>query len=134
MLDTIATENPHPALLQVETPRSGPALRQQNRYALLRLETESVVVTDTTGASPVSVADLLTALPDPFCEIESTLLWHLATVHGDVVARLVSRLPAQWRRGPIRPSASTGTVCNFGSRTTTATVTSGCRSIARWTT
>lgn len=103
VLDTIATENPDPTLLQVETPRSGPALRQQHRYTLLRLETESVVVTDTTGASPVSVADLLAARPDPFCEIESTLLWHLATVHGDVVARLVSRLPAQWRRGAIRP-------------------------------
>lgn len=103
VLDEIATENPDPTLLQVHTPRSGSALKQENRYALLRLETESVVVTDPTGAAPVGVAELLAARPDPFCEIESTLLWHLTTAHGDVVARLVSRLPSQLRRGPIRP-------------------------------
>ncbi len=43
------------------------------------------------------------ARPDPFCEIESTLLWHLTTAHNDVVARLVSRLPAPLRRGQVRP-------------------------------
>jgi hypothetical protein len=103
MLDLIATENPSPAFLQVETPRSSPAHREDTRYTLLRLEIESVVVTDATGAEPVSVADLLAARPDPFCEIESTLLWHLTTAHTDVVARLVSRLPAQLRRGQVRP-------------------------------
>lgn len=103
LLDLIATENPNPALLQVETPKSGPPSDDDVRYTLLRLEIDSVVVTDATGAEPVSVADLLTARPDPFCEIESTLLWHLATAHNDVVARLVSRLPAPLRRGHVRP-------------------------------
>ncbi|OSC41484.1 DUF2470 domain-containing protein [Mycobacterium decipiens] len=102
-LDLIAAENPNPALLQVENPRSGPPNEAQSRYTLLRLEIESVVVTDATGAEPVTVADLLTARPDPFCEIESTLLWHLTTAHNDVVARLVSRLPAPLRRGLVRP-------------------------------
>jgi hypothetical protein len=31
------------------------------------------------------------------------LLWHLDNAHGDVVARLVSRLPAPLRRGHVRP-------------------------------
>ncbi|BDB45740.1 MULTISPECIES: DUF2470 domain-containing protein [Mycobacterium] len=103
LLDLIATENPDPALLQVDTPRSGPARDDETRYTLLRLAIDSVVVTDATGAEPVSVGDLLAARPDPFCEIESTLLWHLATAHNDVVARLVSRLPAPLRRGQVRP-------------------------------
>lgn len=102
-LDLIATEWPHPALLQIDTPRCGPADPGEPRYTLLRLEIESVVVTDATGAEPVSVADLLTARPDPFCEVESTLLRHLDTAHNDVLARLVSRLPAPLRRGRVRP-------------------------------
>jgi uncharacterized protein DUF2470 len=101
-LDQIAAENPNPVLLQVETPRSAPC-EGELRYRLLRLEIASVVVTDATGAEPVSVADLLAARPDPFCEIESSLLWHLDTVHNDVVARLVSKLPAPLRRGQVRP-------------------------------
>jgi hypothetical protein len=103
MLDLIAAEHPNPALLQVETPRSAVASDSDPRYILLRLEIASVVVTDATGAEPVGVTDLLAARPDPFCEIESGLLWHLDTVHNDVVARLVSRLPAPLRRGPVRP-------------------------------
>lgn len=106
VLDLIATENPNPVLLQVETPKSRPADEADPddvRYILLRLEIASVVVTDATGAEPVDIEDLLAARPDPFCEIESTLLWHLATAHNDVVARLVSRLPAPLRRGQVRP-------------------------------
>ena len=102
-LDLIATEYPNPALLQVETPRSRPSDSDETRYELMRLEITSVVVTDATGAEPVSVTALLEARPDPFCEIESGLLWHLATAHNDVVARLVSRLPAPLRRGQVRP-------------------------------
>jgi uncharacterized protein DUF2470 len=103
-LDLIATEYPNPALLQVETPMSiPPSDREEPRYTLMRLEIASVVVTDATGAEPVSVEALLAARPDPFCEIESTLLWHLATAHNDVVARLVSKLPAPLRRGQVRP-------------------------------
>jgi hypothetical protein len=103
ILDLIATEYPTPALLQVETPRSMPLDGEQTRYTLLRLEIASVVVTDATGAEPVSVEDLLAARPDPFCEIESSLLRHLENAHSDVVARLVSRLPAPLRRGHVRP-------------------------------
>jgi hypothetical protein len=105
-LDLIAAENPDPVLLQVETPMSGPSGLSggdETRYTLLRLEIASVVVTDATGAEPVSSTDLLSARPDPFCEIESTLLWHLESAHGDVVARLVSKLPASLRRGKVRP-------------------------------
>jgi hypothetical protein len=103
VLDQIAAEYPNPALLQVETPRSAPSADDEPRYALLRLQIASVVVTDATGAEPVSVADLLAARPDPFCEIESSLLWHLETAHNDVVARLASKLPAPLRRGQVRP-------------------------------
>jgi hypothetical protein len=103
-LDLIAAENPLPVLLQVETPLSAPCGDQEDvRYTLMRLEIASVVVTDATGAEPVGVADLLAAAPDPFCEIESALLWHLSTAHSDVLARLVSRLPAALRRGQVRP-------------------------------
>lgn len=102
-LDLIASENPNPALLQVDTPHSAPADDGEARYALVRLDIGSVVVTDATGAEAVNVTDLLAARPDPFCEVESTLLWHLATAHNDVVARLVSRLPAPLRRGHVRP-------------------------------
>ncbi|SOX56650.1 hypothetical protein MAAFP003_5358 [Mycobacterium ahvazicum] len=102
-LDLIASECPHPALLQVDTPKCLPACPGEDRYTLLRLEVASVVVTDATGAEPVDIRDLLAARPDPFCEIESSLLWHLDKAHSDVVARLVSRLPAQLRRGHVRP-------------------------------
>lgn len=102
-LDVIASECPHPALLQVDTPKCMPACPGEDRYTLLRLEVASVVVTDATGAEPVDIGDLLAARPDPFCEIESSLLWHLDKAHGDVVARLVSRLPAPLRRGHVRP-------------------------------
>ncbi len=101
MLDLIAAEYPNPALLQVETPRSAPS--QDPRYTLFRLEIASVVVTDATGAEPVGVADLLAARPDPFCDVEAGLLWHLDTAHNDVVARLVSKLPPPLRRGQVRP-------------------------------
>jgi hypothetical protein len=102
-LDLIATECANPALLQVDTPQSLPSNPHDTRYSLLRLEIDSVVVTDATGAEPVSVDALLAARPDPFCEVESSLLWHLDNAHADVVARLVSRLPAPLRRGQVRP-------------------------------
>jgi hypothetical protein len=102
-LDLIAADYPNPVLLQVDTPKSMRSHGKETRYTLLRLEIASVVVTDATGAEPVSTEDLLAARPDPFWEIESTLLWHLDTAHNDVVARLVSRLPAPLRRGQVRP-------------------------------
>lgn len=103
MLDLIAAECPNPALLGIDTPRRAAGDHDEPRYTLLRLEIASVVVTDATGAEPVSVGDLLDARPDPFCALESSLLWHLDTAHSDVLARLVSRLPAPLRRGHVRP-------------------------------
>ncbi|OBK33647.1 DUF2470 domain-containing protein [Mycobacterium sp. 1245111.1] len=103
MLDLIAAEHPHPSLLQVRTPESGPVAAGDTQYLLARLEIESVVVTDATGAEAVDSAALLAARPDPFCAFESCWIRHLDTAHRDVVARLASRLPARLRRGDIRP-------------------------------
>jgi hypothetical protein len=101
LLDRIAAEN----LLQIQTPACTPT-DDDTRYALLRLQIDSVVVTDTSGAESVEVAALLAAQPDPFCAIESCWLRHLDSAHrGDVLARLASKLPAPLRRGQVRPLA-----------------------------
>jgi Protein of unknown function (DUF2470) len=102
-LDRIAAEHPNPALLQVLTPESGPVATGGPRYLLARLEIESVVVTDATGAEAVDVRTLLAARPDPLCAVESCWIRHLDTAHRDVVARLAARLPARLRRGDVRP-------------------------------
>ena len=102
-LDLIAAEHPHPALLQVQTPESRPVSEGDTQYLLARLEIESVVVTDATGAEAVDSAALLAARPDPFCAFESCWIRHLDTAHRDVVARLAARLSAPLRRGDIRP-------------------------------
>lgn len=104
MLDLIAAEHPNPALLQMQTPESGPVDAGDTRYVLARLEIESVVVTDATGAEAVDAAALLAARPDPFCAFESCWIRHLDTAHRDVVARLAARLPARLRRdADVRP-------------------------------
>jgi Protein of unknown function (DUF2470) len=105
LLDLIASEHPHPALLQVQMPGSAPVADSDDdtRYLLARLEIESVVVTDATGAEAVDAAALLAARPDPFCAFESCWIRHLDTAHRDVVARLAARLPARLRRGDVRP-------------------------------
>jgi hypothetical protein len=102
-LDLIAADDPNPVLLQVETPKFTQCDRDETRYTLFRLEIESVVVADATGAEPVTTQDLLAAAPDPFCEVESSLLRHWDTAHNDVLARLASRVPAPLRRGQVRP-------------------------------
>jgi Protein of unknown function (DUF2470) len=106
MLDLIAAEHPHPALLQVQMPGSAPVADRcahDTRYLLARLEIESVVVTDATGAEAVDAAAVLAARPDPFCAFESCWIRHLDTAHRDVIARLATRLPACLRRGDVRP-------------------------------
>jgi Protein of unknown function (DUF2470) len=107
LLDRIAAVHPNPALLQVHAPGSRPvALKGEDdtRYLLARLEIDSVVVTDATGAEAVDVGTLLAARPDPFCAFESCWIRHLDTAHRDVVARLAARLPARLRRdGDVRP-------------------------------
>ena len=101
MLDLIATEDPNPALLQVN---SGHARTEGDaRYALLRLEIDSVVVADSTGAESIGVSALLGARPDPFCSMESCWLQHMDSAHREVVDRLASRLPISLRRGRVRP-------------------------------
>ncbi|MGH3958699.1 DUF2470 domain-containing protein [Mycobacterium sp.] len=102
-LDRIADEDANPALLQVQTAISAPPAADDTAYTLLRLQVDSVVVTDATGAEAVEVAALLAARPDPLCAIESCWIRHLDTSHRDVVARLASRLPARLRRGDVRP-------------------------------
>jgi Protein of unknown function (DUF2470) len=101
LLDLIAAEDPNPALLQVN---SGPSCGEgDTRYALIRLEIESVVVADSTGAESVGVGTLLGARPDPFCAMETCWLQHMESAHRDVVDRLASRLPTALRRGRVRP-------------------------------
>ncbi len=95
LLDLIAASNPHPALLEVNSTRG--------QDVLMRLEIESVVAADSTGAESISVAGLLGALPDPFCAMESAWLQHLDAEHRDVVDRLASRLPGALRNGRVRP-------------------------------
>lgn len=100
LLDLIAAEHPNPALLQVNTAASKV---DDAPLVLLRLEVESVVVADATGAESVGVSALLAARPDPFCVMESCWLQHLEAAHRDVVERLSDRLPAALRRGRVRP-------------------------------
>jgi hypothetical protein len=92
MVDMIAADHPNPALLDVGSGQD-----------LCLLEVESVVVADAAGAENVGLHDLLTAQPDPFCEFESTWLRHLDNDHPEVLARLAGKLPAQLRRGRVRP-------------------------------
>ena len=131
LLDLIAAEDPNPALLQVI--RSHGRLDGDTRFAV-RLEVESVVVADATGAEAVGVSTLLEAQPDPFCAMESCWLQHIEAAHRDVVARLATRLPRHCAAAGSGRSAWTATVCGCGSRTTTATTMSGCRSPNRSTT
>jgi uncharacterized protein DUF2470 len=99
ILDLIAMREPNPALLQVDRDGTG----QPAERMLARLEIESVVVADSTGAESVSVSALLAAQPDPFCALESCWLQHISADHRDVIDRLASKLPAPLRRGQVRP-------------------------------
>lgn len=103
LLDLIAREDPNPVLLQVDSGQDRTTAATDTRYALMRLEIESVVVADATGAESVAVGALLGARPDPFCAMESSWLQHLDSAHRDVVDRLAVRLPAALRRGRVRP-------------------------------
>ena len=114
LLDLIATEHPNPALLQVNT--ADEADGDDTALALMRLEIESVVVADSTGAESVGVSALLQARPDPFCVMESCWLQHLEAAHREVVDRLADRLPTHVaarprsaaRARPVRRSAAGG--------------------------
>jgi hypothetical protein len=101
LLDLIAMADPNPALLQVNSSLS--STEDDSRHALMRLEIESVVVADATGAEAVALSALLGADPDPFCAMESCWLQHMESAHRDVVERLATRLPTTLRRGRVRP-------------------------------
>ena len=98
MLDLVASENPHPALLQVNA-----GADREDPHTLVRLEIESVVVADATGAESVPVGALLDARPDPFYAMESHWVQHMESAHRDMVDRLASRLPITLRHGHVRP-------------------------------
>ncbi len=100
LADLIAAADPNPALLQINTADNADG---DPRLTLVRLEVESVVVADSTGAEAVGVGSLLQASPDPFCVMESCWLQHLEVAHRDVIDRLADRLPTTLRRGRVRP-------------------------------
>jgi hypothetical protein len=105
LLDSIAADDPNPALLQVQTARTahrGPH-PHDTCYALWRLQLVSVVVADGSGAEPVGVGELLGARPDPFSAMERCWLAHLDTAHPELIARLAARVPARLRRGTVHP-------------------------------
>ena len=101
LLDLIAVKDPNPALLQVNTKPQ--AVHGDTGCVLMRLEVESVVVADSTGAEAVGVSALLGARPDPFCAMESCWLQHIDSAHREVVDRLATRLPMTLRRAQVRP-------------------------------
>lgn len=90
----VAEEHPDPALLDIG-----------HTSTLLRLVLDSAVVADAAGAESVSVDDLRTARPDPFCAMESAWIQHMDTDHADLVARMARHLPARLQRGRIHPLA-----------------------------
>jgi hypothetical protein len=100
LLDLVAAADPNPALLQVNTTDTAGG---DTRLTLVRLEVESVVVADSTGAEAVGVSALQQARPDPFCGMEYCWLQHLEAAHRDVIDRLADRLPTTLRRGRVRP-------------------------------
>ena len=102
ILDLIAAQNPNPALLQVDREGWAGTAERADRM-LARLEVESVVVADSTGAESVGVSALLAARPDPFCALESCWLRHIWSDHPDVISRLAAKLPAPLRRGHVSP-------------------------------
>ncbi|ODR18169.1 DUF2470 domain-containing protein [Mycolicibacterium porcinum] len=103
LLDLVAAENPNPALLQVNSKSRPDTEHDDDNYTLMRLEIESVVVADSTGAESVGLGALLQARPDPFCAMESGWLQHMESSHRDVVERLATRLPMTLRQGRVRP-------------------------------
>ncbi len=76
LLDLIATEDPNPALLQVNS--GDTRVETDDRYALMRLEIDSVVVADSTGAESVGLSALLGRAAGPVLR-DGVLL---AATHG----------------------------------------------------
>lgn len=91
LLDAIATQHPHPALLDVG-----------HRDTLLVVAVESIVFADTTGAENVDHNAVLSARPDPFCHAEFAWVHHLQQHHPEMVERLRLHLPRRQRQGRIK--------------------------------
>ncbi|GAA1482308.1 DUF2470 domain-containing protein [Gordonia sinesedis] len=88
----IATEHPSGGLLDIGHGRS-----------MLRLQVDTAVVASGSGAASVPAVDLVDARPDPFWEYEADWIAHLDSDHADIVGRLARKLPAEMRRGRVRP-------------------------------
>lgn len=91
VIDAIAAENPHPALLDIG-----------HRDTLLLMNVESVVFADASGAETVDPHAVLAARPDPFCGVEAAWVRHLHDHHAEMVERLRLHLPRGKRQGRIR--------------------------------
>jgi hypothetical protein len=90
----VAAERPDPVLLDVG-----------HHLTLLRLNLDSAVVADTTGAEPVDRLPLLACSPDPFWNHEQQWLAHLDSAHSNMLDLIAQRLPAALRGGRVRPLA-----------------------------
>lgn len=90
----VAAEFPHPQLLDVG-----------HGATLLRLVVGTAVLADATGAESVRAEQVRSALPDPFCEVESAWLQHLDADHPDILEQLARRLPPSLRTGDVHPLA-----------------------------
>ncbi|WP_280502913.1 DUF2470 domain-containing protein [Nocardia farcinica] len=90
----VAEEYPHPQLLDVG-----------HGATLLRLVVGTAVVADATGAESVPAAQVRTAAPDPFCQLEAAWLQHLDADHPDILAQLARKLPPRLRTGDVHPLA-----------------------------
>lgn len=90
----VAAELPHPQLLDVG-----------HGATLLRLVIGTAVLADATGAESVPAAQVRSALPDPFCQMEAAWLHHLDADHPDIIEQLARRLPPRLRTGDVHPLA-----------------------------
>ncbi|GAB16842.1 hypothetical protein GOEFS_015_00390 [Gordonia effusa NBRC 100432] len=88
----IATDHPDDGLLDIG-----------HGYSLLRLQVDSAVIANSSGAASVSADILACADPDPFWEYETGWITHLDSDHGDLVGQLARKLPAELRTGRVRP-------------------------------
>jgi hypothetical protein len=71
--------------------------------SLARLTPASFVLADAEGTQSLRPHVFSAAGPDPFLEYEGRWLRHLETDHPDVLGQLAKHLPADLRRGRIRP-------------------------------
>lgn len=94
LITQAAEYDPNPALLDVG-----------HTTTVIRMDIESGVAADASGAEPASREDLRRSTPDPFWNYESDWLRHLDHDHPDLLAMLARKLPAPLRQGRIRPLA-----------------------------